>query len=70
MIDAVVPAQALSIPARNAEEQQHFKDFVIGQRIGIGEQSGTHPAPVPLRPGARERHATRPVRSEGIACHH
>jgi hypothetical protein len=61
--------ERLSVSARNAEEQQYLKDFVISQCIGLGEQSSAHPAPVPLRPGARELHATRPVRSEGIACH-
>jgi hypothetical protein len=38
--------ERLRIAPRNAEEQQHLKDFVICERIRIGQQPSAHPAPV------------------------
>ena len=67
--------EGLGVAAFDAEEEEHFEDFVVGEGGFVGEEAGAHASAVPGGTGATEgcgraafvAHATF-VAYDGPAC--
>ena len=52
--------ERLGVAARNAEEEQHFQHFVVGEALGAThEKAVAHAAAMALRTRALERHVLK-----------